>query len=46
MVRRGPEVAQAKEHFHETDARAARPLSAATDAHPSAVKPQGSGHAA
>jgi len=47
MVRRGPEVAHAAEQFHETEARAARPLSAATDAqHAAPVKPQGSGHAA
>ena len=43
MVVRGPEAALAREHYEEVEARAARPLSAATDAQASA---QGATHGA
>jgi cytochrome d ubiquinol oxidase subunit I len=42
MVLRGPEVATAREHYEEVEARAARPLSAVADAQAS----KGAGHAA
>ena len=41
MVLRGPDLAQANEGFVDVEARAARPLSAATDAHPSPMRPHG-----
>ena len=41
MVRRGPEAALSREAYEEIEARAARPLSAVTDAHA-----QGAGHGA